>query len=70
MTEQIGATAGKIWQVLHENGEMNIATLPKKVGVNPLVVHQALGWLARENKLSYRMEGAKNLVGLTQSAMF
>jgi hypothetical protein len=48
---QIGTTAGVVWQQLQENGPMSTAKLVKAVGEPRDSVMQALGWLAREDKL-------------------
>lgn len=50
--EAIGAAAGAVWRVLDANGPMTIAKLQKAVGGNKDLVQQALGWLAREDKIS------------------
>lgn len=50
--EAIGQTAGVVWQALNANGPMSIKKLLKTVGGNKDLVQQALGWLAREGKIS------------------
>ena len=58
----IGETAGKIYKALENNNEeKTVNTLQKEIKVSdPELVHQALGWLAREGKLN--LKGAeKNL---------
>ncbi len=64
MTERIGATAGKVWQALREQEEADIRQLPRIVSEKPVVVNQALGWLAREGKLEYREQGDRLWVAL------
>jgi hypothetical protein len=64
MREKIGVTAGKLWETLRENKEVNVSQLPKILKDKPVVVYQALGWLAREDKINYRTEGAKIYVSL------
>jgi len=64
MREKIGVTAGKLWETLRENKEVNVSQLPKVLKDKPVVVYQALGWLAREDKINYRTEGAKIYVSL------
>jgi len=64
MREKIGITAGKLWETLRENKEVNVSQLPKVLKDKPVVVYQALGWLAREDKINYRTEGAKIYVSL------
>ena len=49
--QQIGETAGAIWHVLNEHGSLSVAKLVERVGGNRDVVMQAIGWLAREDKI-------------------
>jgi hypothetical protein len=67
MKERIGLTAGAIWSVLSKKNEVNVTQLPKVVKEKTLVIHQALGWLAREGKIDYRSEGEKLFVSLIES---
>jgi hypothetical protein len=50
--DQIGETAGIVWQTLNENGPMSITKLVKAVDLPRDSVMQAIGWLAREGKLT------------------
>ena len=67
MIEKIGETAGEIWRILKEREEVNISQLPRLLNEKSAVVYQAVGWLARENKIEYRTVGTKTLVSLTES---
>ena len=49
--EQIGQTAGAVWQILADKGALTTARLVKEVGVPRDLVMQAIGWLAREDKI-------------------
>jgi hypothetical protein len=49
--QQIGETAGAVWKSLDKHGAMSLAKLVERVGGNRDVVMQAIGWLAREDKL-------------------
>ena len=51
MIDQIGAAAGMIWSLLNEQGSMGLSKLVKEVNAPRDVVMQAVGWLAREEKL-------------------
>ena len=64
MEAAIGKAAGQIWDVLQAKGKASVAQLPKLVGEKDVVVYQALGWLAREGKISYRTEGNRTIVEL------
>ena len=63
-TTEIGATAGVVWKQLSENGPMDLAKLVKAVGEPRDAVMQAIGWLAREDKLSFEDNGRKRMIGL------
>jgi len=64
MLIEIGETSGRIWDELESRGEVELARLPKILKGKSVVVYQALGWLARENKVAYRKEGDKIFVSL------
>jgi hypothetical protein len=61
---QIGKTAGVVWSILTENGPLSMAKLVKAVGGPRDVVMQALGWLAREDKIWIEEEGRSRVVSL------
>ena len=52
-TERIGSNAGLIWAAL-ENGEMEVKSLKKATKLTEKDLSLALGWLAREGKVSFR----------------
>ena len=52
LVEQIGDTAGVVWHYLSDNGPSSITELTKEIDAPRDVVMQALGWLAREDKLT------------------
>lgn len=56
MNQEIGLMAGKIWQTLETKGEMSVAALKKALGTRELTADWALGWLAREDKITLRKE--------------
>ncbi|MFZ5833083.1 MAG: winged helix-turn-helix domain-containing protein [Planctomycetota bacterium] len=60
----IGETAGVVWHILHANGPLSMARLVKAVGEPRDVVMQAIGWLAREDKLTIHDEGRSRIIGL------
>lgn len=49
--ERIGHTAGLVWHALHDGGPQSLGKLVKTVDAHRDLVLQALGWLAREDKL-------------------
>lgn len=65
MNAQIGENAGKVWKVLGKNGETATAVLAKSLNLTTDSVTLALGWLARENKVSISAKGKSIYVGLT-----
>jgi len=49
--KQIGQAAGKVWQALNK-APTAAAQLPKVTGLSAEATNQAIGWLAREGKLT------------------
>jgi hypothetical protein len=47
----IGQSAGMVWRFLKEHGETDLAKLPKGADLPEDAVNQAIGWLAREDKI-------------------
>lgn len=62
MKELIGETAGRIWTTLSQNEELPLSRLPRMLKEKEPVVYQALGWLAREDKITYRSKGKSTYV--------
>jgi hypothetical protein len=57
MIQPIGDTAGKVWRLLNENGEASLNQLKRGVKADPNLILQAIGWLAREDKLRIEKNG-------------
>lgn len=51
MQEEIGTSAGAIWQALSAKGELSLAQLKKQVKGKDPIFDWAIGWLAREDKI-------------------
>ncbi len=64
VTETVGATAGRVWHTLHEEGELRLSALQKRVDASSPLLHMALGWLAREDKIELAPEGRSYRVRL------
>jgi len=64
---EIGKTAGEVWKYLGKKGQTALNELPNKVNAHPDHVHQAIGWLARENKVQFTKEGRTTYVELTDN---
>jgi hypothetical protein len=55
-TQKIGEDAGKLWDTLGKNGRLNTLQLARQLELANNEVILALGWLARENKLTLSRE--------------
>ncbi len=64
MKSDIGTASGKIWEALSAKGEVEISRIPKLIGEKTIIAYQALGWLAREDKIKYRTHSSKVYVSL------
>jgi len=51
MDAEIGVAAGEIHRFLEVNGPASAAQLKKATGCKDKTIHQAIGWLAREDKV-------------------
>jgi hypothetical protein len=49
---EYGENAGKIWQALHDQGSLSQTKLIRTTKLNEDELHSAVGWLARENKIT------------------
>jgi len=63
--EEIGTTAGKIWSFLKAHGKVSLSALEKGVDESRSVVYMAIGWLAREGKVSIQREERSIQIWLT-----
>ena len=64
MIEQVGITAGRIWDALQKEDQLTISQLPKILKEKDSLVYQGLGWLAREGKIQYRQDGNRTVISL------
>ena len=69
MKEKVIETAGKAWKFLGQNGETQIEELSRKLKEKDSVVLQAVGWLAREDKINYAMRNRKTFVSLVEGEL-
>jgi hypothetical protein len=58
MHEEIGTTAGAIWQTLDNNGELSLPSLKQQVGARSPFFDWALGWRERTKSLFSANKGA------------
>lgn len=61
--EQIGVNAGKIWNAL-QNGALSCKALKKATKLKEADLNLALGWLAREGKLTFTEAEEETIVTL------
>ncbi|HML64790.1 MAG TPA: winged helix-turn-helix domain-containing protein [Dysgonomonas sp.] len=54
LKNDIGIDAGLIWRLLSENKVLSIREIGEFSGYRDSMIFLALGWLARENKVSFK----------------
>ena len=64
LIDEIGSTAGAVWHKLLEHGQLTITQLSKEVDAPRDRVMQAVGWLAREDKLRIEVQARRKLISL------
>ena len=64
MIAQMSQGAGEVWRYLSTNGPTSPATLRKELKLPNEVFYGAIGWLAREDKISIDGEGRRTKVAL------
>ena len=69
MKDKIIETAGKTWRFLGQNGQTNISQLTKALQEKDEVVLQAVGWLAREDKINYTVKNRRTFVALVEGEL-
>jgi len=65
MKNKIGEMAAKVWKTLGEKEDVEISRLPQILKEKGEIVYQALGWLAREDKINYHSKERKTFVSLS-----
>lgn len=64
MIETIGINAGKVWSVLDANGRQNIKEVKDATKLTYNNLYAALGWLAREGKITLETEKKETYISL------
>lgn len=64
---RIGETAGMLWQYLDQNGSGSVTGLAQELSVPRDLAMQAIGWLAREEKIDITEAGRIKTVTLKTS---
>ena len=62
--DRIGEAAGVVWRYLHESGPVPFTALTRDVDLSRDLLMQAIGWLARENKLEIVESKRKKSIAL------
>ncbi len=57
MIQSIGETAGEVWRLLNGNGAASLNSIKSCLKVDQNLILQAIGWLAREDKLCIEKKG-------------
>ncbi len=63
--ERIGEVAGQVWNYLNTTDSASFTQLTKEVDAPRDLVMQAVGWLAREGKLSIKEDGRSRTISLS-----
>jgi hypothetical protein len=64
LNDIIGKNAGTIWQILEDNGEIELKELLKMSKLKKPDFNMAIGWLAREGKISFYDKKKKRIAFL------
>lgn len=65
MIDYIGTNAGLVWNALDSLGKMDVKQLKKVTKIRTeRDIYMAVGWLAKEGKLSFEDEGSAMLIAL------
>lgn len=67
---KIGENAGIIWRKLENRGNLTFEELQTETGLDQADVLLAIGWLAREDKISFNMESGITSVSLYQERYY
>jgi len=65
MKTRIGEMSGRVWKVLGEKEAVAVSRLPQLLKEKGEVVYQALGWLAKEDKIEFHKKEGKTFVSLS-----
>jgi hypothetical protein len=62
--ETIGEIAGQIWQLLDSQGAQSVPAIRRAISAPDDVIFASIGWLAREDKLSFSKSGRSLTISL------
>ncbi len=57
MINEIGESAGRVWQYLNDRGPATAREINKALKLDEALLYIAIGWLAREDKLVFSGQG-------------
>ncbi len=63
-SDVIGEAAGAIWTYLDKNGDASVSKVAKETGLGKTEVQRAIGWLAKEGKLAFEVNGRTETLSL------
>ena len=66
--QQIGEVAGVVWHTLHDHGPMSFTKLTKHLETPRDLTMQAVGWLAREDKINISETSRGRMISLNPDA--
>ena len=55
LTTEIGTNAGKVWEILKKRNDLDVTTISRLSKVSKKDCYSALGWLAKEEKISAKI---------------
>lgn len=64
LKKDIGINAGTIWRHLYEKGKLSIIEIEELTNYKSPLLFMALGWLSKEDKISFFEEDGKLYVEL------
>lgn len=69
MNDRIGEYAGAVWSWLERHEDVTLSSLVKGTGLKQRQVDRAIGWLARENKITIQKSANKELLSLVREGV-
>lgn len=63
-TNAIGDAAGRVWRHLRDTGPVTMTKLAKEMDIPRDLVMQAVGWLAREEKIDIEEDARSKTISL------
>ena len=64
LNEKFGISAGLVWNLLNEEGKLNVKDVKKATKLTEKDMYAAFGWLAREEKIRFEENNKELFVSL------